>query len=249
MTATAGVARAVRRALMSFVDEPIPEVLSGHTADGRPSLEPHLAIVPLPFVGHEYASGALLGVALVFPRQAGTADRRAVYGAVSRWEERYRQKDEETPAVRLNLGAAGALALERIDWGAIQTSLRAATWCRPSKTWYSVTPVALDRNPGDLRSRDPHKLAIALEDARETVRRACERLGLPRPRDVEILPAAPWAGAEKARRYPSFPHDPTRTQRVLTHVRLEFHAAVCGPLLLGAGRYLGLGLFRPEDAR
>ena len=179
MTATAGVARAVRKTLMSFADEPIPEVLSGHIPDGRPSLQPHLAIVPLPFVGHQHASGAILGVALVLPRTASASDRRAVYKAIAAWEQKYRQEDEDTPIVQLNLGAAGELRLERVEWRSVQASLRSSVWCGRASGWCSVTPVALDRNPGDLRSRDPRKLAGAMDEAVEIVCRACVRIELP----------------------------------------------------------------------
>lgn len=249
MTATAGLARAVRKTLMSYADDPIPEVLSGHTPDGRPSRQAHLAIVPLPFVGHEHASGAVLGIALVLPRAASASDRRAVYSAVARWEQKYRQEDEDNPSVKLNLGASGELYLERIEWGSVQASLRSRVWCGPANVWYSVTPVALDRNPGDLRSRDPSKQAEATDEAVDIICRACERIDLRHPKYVEILPAAPWAGATKTRHYPPYPGDAGRTQRVLTHVRLEFDHRVNGPILLGAGRYLGLGLFRPEASR
>ena len=34
-------------------------------------------------------------------------------------------------------------------------------------------------------------------------------------------------------------------QRVLVHATLAFGAPVRGPILLSAGRYFGLGLFRP----
>jgi CRISPR-associated protein Csb2 len=243
--AAAGVARTVRQALMSYADEPIAELLSGHAPGGSPSQQPHLAVVPLPFVGHEHASGAILGIALILPRHANDEDRRSVYTAVARWEQKHRQEDEDTPVVQLNLGAAGELHLERVEWGSVQTSLRAEVWCRPSTLWCSVTPIALDRNPGDLRSRDPRRLSDAVDEARQSVSRACERVGLPTPRDVEILPAAPWAGAAKARNYPPYPNDTGRTQRVLTHVRLEFERPLNGPVLLGAGRYQGLGLCRP----
>ncbi len=246
MTGTAGLARAVRRALMSYADEPIPEVLSGHTPDGRPTREPHLAIVPLPFVGHAQASGLILGVALVLPHEASDEDRRAVYRAVSRWEQRFRQEDEDTPPVQLHLGTAGELHLERVEWNGVPGTLRSGTWCRPARVWRSVTPVALDRNPGDLRSRDSEKLRAALLQATESLRQACERVGLPAPAEIEILPAAPWAGAAKARLYPPYPGEAGRTQRVLTHAQLTFDEPVRGPVLLGSGRFAGLGLFRPE---
>lgn len=249
MTAAAGIARAVRKTLMSYADDPVPEVVSGHAADGGPSQSLHLAIVPLPFVGHPHATGTVLGVALILPRSAGAGERQAVYKAVARWEATFRQEDEDAPTVKLNLGATGELQLERVEWGMVQTTLRVDTWCAPSKKWFSVTPIALDRNPGDLRSRDREKLNVALREATETVARACVRVGLPEPVTVEILPAAPWAGAAKTRHYPPYPAEAGRTRRVLTHVRLEFDDDVAGPVLIGAGRYGGLGLFRPEVPR
>jgi CRISPR-associated protein Csb2 len=249
ITATVGIARAVRKTLMSFAEEPIPEMLSGHAETGEPSRHPHMAIVPLPFVGHERASGLILGVAFVLPRTAGDADRRAVYSAVANWEAPHRQEDEDAPVIPLTLGAAGQMFLERVEWGAPQTSLRPSTWCGPSLVWRSVTPIALDRNPGDLSSRDVARLDAATQHAVETISVACERIGLPRPLSVEILPAAPLAGAAKARDYPAFPGAEGRTQRLLTHARLEFQDPVRGPIVLGAGRFLGLGLCRPDVAR
>ncbi|MFT3769150.1 MAG: type I-U CRISPR-associated protein Csb2 [Minicystis sp.] len=73
---------------------------------------------------------------------------------------------------------------------------------------------------------------------------ACERIGLPRPARVTVMPAAPLAGADKVRHFPAFKAG-NGTQRVLVHATLTFEEPVRGPILLGAGRYLGLGLFRP----
>lgn len=247
IVACTGVARAFRGALMSYARS-VPELLSGHGPEGEPSTRDHLAVVALPFVGHRQASGAILGVALVLPRDCPPEERRVLYEAIDRWENVERSEDEDTPRLSLLMGRAGTLEIERVEWGAVQSSLRPPTWCRPAQVWSSVTPVALDRNPGDLRSREPEKLMKALAEAEDTVRRACERIGLPQPVAVEILPAAPWAGAAKAKVYPAYPEAPERTRRVLTHVRVRFDTMVRGPILLGAGRYLGLGLLRPEPS-
>jgi CRISPR-associated protein Csb2 len=245
MVAAAGVARALRRALMSHASD-IPEMLSGHTVDGRPSERPHLAIVPLPFVGHRHASGALLGVALILPRDADEGERRATFAAIDAWERVARREDEDVPSLSLHLGEAGVLELERVEWGAVQATLRAATWCGPARVWHSVSPVALDHNPGELRAREPAKLAQAVGEAIAGLRRACARAGLPEATAVEVLPSPAVAGAAKARHYPPFPEEAGRVRRVLTHARLEFDRPVRGPILLGAGRFLGLGLFRPN---
>jgi CRISPR-associated protein Csb2 len=249
MVASANVARTLRRALMSHCPDEPPEILSGHRSDGSPSERDHLAIVPLPFVGHAHATGSILGVALILPRDVSSEDRLGVYAAVDAWERSARQEDEDTPRLPLRLGPAGVLELERVEWAPVQSSLRASTWCKSAHVWDSATPVALDHNPGDLRSRDSRKLSKAIEEATETINRAVARIGLPTPAAVEILPAAPLAGATKASKYPAYPELPGRTRRVLTHVQLTFGQLVRGPILLGAGRYHGLGLFRPQVIR
>ncbi len=246
MAATVAVAAAVRGALLRYAEEPVASVLSGHGAGGGPAQEDHLAIVPLPFVGHARATGSILGVALVLPRATPVEARRAVFRAVRAWEDASRQEDEDTPALPIRLGRAGVLEVERVEWAPVPATLRPETWTAPARVWLSATPVALDRNPGDLRSRDRDAGAKALAQAGAIVASACVRVGLPEPVAVEILPAAPWAGADKARRFPRFPENPAKLQRVLTHIRVEFAVPVRGPLLLGAGRYLGLGLMRPE---
>ncbi|MGK4007834.1 type I-U CRISPR-associated protein Csb2 [Sorangium sp. So ce1036] len=239
------VARTVRKAMMAAYGPGAPEILSGHRASGGPSERPHLAYVPLPFVGSEHADGAILGVALILPRDATREERLAVYRALDAWERQRREDDEERPRLPVHLGRAGELVLERLEEHALQSTLRPATWCAEAVSWASATPVALDRNPGDLGARDPRREAAAYAEAEETVATACERIGLPRPARVTVTPAAPLAGAEKARHFPPFQAGSPPLQRVLVHARLTFDAPVRGPILLGAGRYFGMGLFRP----
>lgn len=247
-TTATQVALALRGALMSHSELPPPESLSGHAEGGGPAQRPHIAFVPLPFVGHEHADGTILGVAVVFPRDTPEADRQAVARAIARWESEHQQEDEQPPVVPLRLGSAGQLDLERIEWGAPrQATLRPRVWCRPSRAWLSVTPVALDRNPGELYSRDPAKAASAHREAMDTIAVACTNIGLPRPARVEVVPSATLSGTVKGRRFPPFPLDRMKTRRVQVHAFLRFEEPVRGPILLGAGRYFGLGLFRPVD--
>jgi CRISPR-associated protein Csb2 len=249
-TRAVGIARTLRAALMRAYGEGAPEILSGHRPSGEASERPHLAYVPLPFVAHERADGAILGVALVLPRDVTEEERRAVYRALDQWEQARRRADprmreEDTPLLPVYLGRAGELLLVRLEEEAAQSTLRPATWCAGAKTWASATPVALDRNPGDLHASDPEKAAAAYAQAEATIAVACEHVGLPRPARVTVLPAAPIAGADKARQFPPFLTGKPPVQRVLVHAALEFEAPVRGPILLGAGRYFGLGLFRP----
>lgn len=255
ITAGPGVGRAIRRALLSgFGDDPIPEVISGHSPSGKPSGTDHLGVVPLPFVAAPHADGSLLGVALLLPRSASDADRHALYRALAHLEKGARKLPEngalaegEVPVVPLTLGRAGIWLLERVVGVPKLTNLRIEAWLGPSTSWVTSTPVALDRNPGDLHGRDPSKVSTAVAEASASVRAACGRIGLPEPVTVEILPAPPLAGAAKTRHYPRFSNGAEgRLERVLTHARIAFDTPVQGPILLGAGRYFGLGLFRPE---
>jgi CRISPR-associated protein Csb2 len=128
------------------------------------------------------------------------------------------------------------------------TTLQVQTWCRSSNgecVWLSATPVALDRNPGDLGSRDPVKAAQAFAEAERRIAEACERVGLPRPERVWVTRSAPLAGSQKVQRFPRFPSDTKKPQRLLVHATLRFAEPIAGPVLIGAGRYRGLGLFRP----
>ena len=249
-TRAVDLAHHLRAALMKHCDDPPPPLLSGHTPDGAPLERPHLAVVPLPFVASRHADGSILGLALIFPRDVDSDERRQVLRGLGRWEHHLRIADERTPTLRLTLGRDGVVELERVVWEEPPlVNLRPETWCLPAKTWISVTPVALDRHPGRIFSRNPATAAAARREAESTVADACVNIGLPRPKQVTLIPSVPVPGAAKARRFPPFPPEPGRTRRFRVHVEVTFDDQVRGPLLIGAGRYFGLGLMRPLPQR
>lgn len=250
MTLCAEVAQAFRAALMSYASGDIPEAVSGHEPDGTPSQKPHIAVLPLPFVGHVHATGDILGLAIVPPRAMDGDEWLALLRALGTWEQAVRERldegDVEAPPLELRLGARGVVELERVVWGtAPLANLRAETWCRPARVWLSVTPVALDRHPGNLHASDPAVAEAAFRAATDTLATSCERIGLPRPIRVDALPSITMPGVAKARKFAPFPADGRRPQRAKVHAVVEFDRPVAGPVLLGAGRYSGLGLFRP----
>jgi CRISPR-associated protein Csb2 len=240
---TVDVARTVRRALLKAYGDGAPEILSGHRSPGEPSTQPHMAVVPLPFVGHDRADGSILGVAVVLPTEVTGEKRRAVYRAVDSWCKSGRHEDEG--GLPVHLGKSGTLMLAVPDDTVTSVTLAPRTWCERASSWATATPIALDRNPGDLRSSDPAKEAAAYAQAEESIAASCERIGLPRPERVIALVAAPFAGGDKARHFPPFATGTPAIQRVLVHARITFDRPVEGPILLGAGRYFGLGLLRP----
>jgi len=236
MTLTEDVTRAVRGALLHHADDPPRATLSGHSPDGRLLERPHAAFLALPHVGSRDSSGTCLGAAIVLPRDADPAGRQAVLRAVGRWE---------CHGLRLVLGHAGVAQLEPVAVGHSSGALAPATWTCPSRRWASVTPVALDHNPGDLSPRDPEAAAQAVRRAQEIVALACERIGLPRPASVQVMPRSLFAAAPAAPRFMPFPRKGREPRRVCVHVELAFDEPVAGPVILGVGRYFAIGLCRP----
>ncbi len=249
IVSTVGVTHHFRRALMAAAEQPVPEILSGHATGGGASQRSHVAFTALPFAGHEHSDGALLGVALWLPRDASADERRAVMRAVGRLEGTRQGGDgEEAPTIQLLLGETGVLELERHVWGErTRSTLRGGTWTRASRTWASVTPVALDVNPGNLHDDDAARRSKAFDAARSSVAHSVEHIGLPPPLEIDVVRSAVIAGTAKPRSHPRFPIAADKPQRVLVHVRVVFEKPVLGPVLLGAGRYLGLGLCMPVD--
>lgn len=241
--ATLPIARAVRASLMRWSADPPSELISGHPPGGTgPTERPHLAVVPLPFVGHPHATGLVQGVALLLPAGADPGD---LGDAVGRWL----RPGDECGDGRLVLGERGAARVRLVDTARASLSCRPFRWVGPARRWVSVTPVALDRNPGQLGDRDPSRRDRAVAAAEETVARACEAIGLPAPSTVTVTAGPLVAGSLPAKRFPSYATRGGRLQRVLVHVAVEFPVPVRGPVLLGAGRYLGYGLCYPLDAR
>ena len=85
VVSTLAVTKALRETIMSRAAQPVPDWVSGHRSDGQPLRDGkgHMALVPLPFVGHEHADGHLLGVALVFPQSVRA--RSAATSSASCW--------------------------------------------------------------------------------------------------------------------------------------------------------------------
>lgn len=235
------VARALRGALLRHAIDPPPPALSGHTSDGDRLERPHAAFLALPGPRARYIGG----VAVVLPRGIDPDERQAFLLAAARWER---------SGLRLVLGRLGAMQLSRVDALAAGNPLAPARWLGPSRHWASVTPIALQRNPGDLTSRDPAKVARATRRAEEIVSRGCAHVGLPEPANVCVSRRSAFPGVPSAPEFMPFPRKAggpgsDRFKRVCVHVALEFAEPVAGPVLLGAGRYFGVGLCRPAASR
>lgn len=242
--AAANLTATVRAALMRSPD-PVPELISGHGDNGASSNHPHLTVMAMPFVGREHADGHLLGFAILLPDSSPLLSARdEVLRAIGRWEG---SDQSGRFQVRTLLRGGEELRFKRIQDPLDTWSLRRSRWEGPARTWVSVTPIALDRHPGNLGSSNPQTAARAAQEAGESIRTACAHVGITAPSYVAVTRSTLVVGSKPARSFPAFRGGgPASPQRLLVHARVIFDTDVRGPLLLGAGRYLGLGLMAPE---
>ncbi|MDW8352019.1 MAG: type I-U CRISPR-associated protein Csb2 [Anaerolineae bacterium] len=237
ITDTLWLAKTLRDAAMSLWDrhigQPAPEWLSGHTQEGERSQREngHLAFLALPNVGHEHADGELKGMAVAVPQDVTNDERNLLLDALFPPDE----QSGETQPLKLTLGRLGVWQLEQETSSFPRmVTLRKSVWLGPAQRWATVTPIVLDRYPKKGES-----------EAEEMVAIACERIGLPRPREVVLMPGSLFIGVPPARRFSPLPRKFGKTIDQHTHALLIFDQPVRGPVLLGAGRYRGYGLCRP----
>lgn len=237
------LARALRGALLEQQgNDDLPATLSGHKENG-PTEQPHIAFVPLPFVGFEHADGAIMGCAVVLPRQLSTSDREMLFRLVAKWEK---DRADERGTLTLAGGTLPPFRVHRVDISA-KKSLSTELWCRSSTRFITATPIALDKNPGNLRSNQHHTAHKAALEAQRSISESCLRVVGARPVSVEVSLAPLLNGAQHVRQFLPWPSRPGLTPRVRVHADVRFEIPVRGPVLLGAGRYFGLGLCLPVD--
>lgn len=226
LRSTLSLITALRGAMLKFAPQPIPEYLSGHSADSTPdnpvrSQRPHVALVPLSFVAAPHATGELIGAAVLLPKTLVQQECEICWRTVSAVSEL------DMPWGRWTLSLADAEEHRR--------NLLPETWTQPHTTWSTVTPFVFDRYP-----KEPYGY-----EAEQIIREAFTRTGLPESSELH-LHYNPWhIGVPRASNFPPAPARPGKPQRYHCHVWARFDKPIAGPVIAGAGRYYGYGLFRP----
>jgi len=232
LESTLALTQALRGTLLKQAPGEAGRLIAGHAPDGGPSEAVHLAILPLPFVGHEHADGHLLGLALALPRGLDRPSQDECLKALAQ------ALDPDSYTLKLVCGTVGETLLTPEERSAPPLALRPSTWTHRSRIWASVTPIVLDRfAPRRHRDQDA--------EARAAIGLACERIGLPQPVRIHLLPVSRFTGAPAARSFPAILRKSDGVARWHIHAELEFPVEVEGPVLLGAGRFRGYGLCRP----
>jgi CRISPR-associated protein Csb2 len=254
LRAAAIVTRVIRDALMSGYQRTghggaIPEVVSGHRLDGTPSRQPHLAIIPLPFAGFPYADGHVLGFALVVPRGSDILRDEAFREALRTIAPLDHDLGRRVVTLKTKPGTDSKHAFAIDLSPTIEPSRRSidrALYTSPAVTFGTVTPIVLDRHlkeSGDARQGEiASQIAVA-----------CRHIGLPEPEAIFADKHSTFEGVPSAYPSPRSPHwmrwrmPSSLASRQMTHAVIRFAAPVNGPVILGAGRFVGLGLCRPLD--
>jgi CRISPR-associated protein Csb2 len=189
--------------------------ISESTADRNGTTPPRFSYVPLPTIGHRHADGMVRRVMVV--------ESLGGDGSHAEWaQERLRNQTLRD----INGRDRGAL----LDLWRTSSPAMTGLYVAESRVWASVTPVIL---PG-------------LDDGRQA---KAERLFLKAAAQAEIpleaiecvtLRKAPfWSGSAHPRNY-VVPEYLRRFSR--WHVAVRFREPMPGPLVIGAGRHVGLGL-------
>jgi len=206
---SAFIGKALRRAVMSVLGNDAPPAVHGH--NGRE----HVGWLPLPDVGHSFASGRIVGIGIMLPQGLDTDQRQDIMRGLACVHD-----------IRLPDGRMIQLVYPK-PGERVPIALSRKTWTQPSRTWATVTPVVLDRPPKRLIDK---RVCNALSESLHFA-------GYPAPQDIQISKFSMFSGAPPAFRVP--------TTKPRYHALVRFQKPIAGPVIAGRLRYFGVGLFRP----
>ncbi len=231
-----GAVERLRRALPDSAAQ-IEQVLVGRkpdgTGEGPTSLR--VRIVPLPSIGFQHADRGIRRVLVEVPA-GGPVRPDDVHWAFSGLD----LKNTDLDAVVVPAGHAKMLEHFGVEGGA------------RSRIWRSVTPAALPE-AASWRRIDPKRIAEEAKDGAEraaeearaaaAVAQALRHAGVHARAETIRVQREPFEGrGERAEAFA--PGTRFRKER-LWHVEVAFDAPVQGPLVIGDGRFLGLGVMAP----
>lgn len=233
------VARAVRDRLADRLAALIPEgraeiarVVKGDGADNADKAR-RIQFLPLPTIGHPHADFGVRRIVLIVP-SACPISLRAIRWALDGID--LSVIDDESGEFRRE----GPIIVATAD----DTLFARHYVGAGTRLWQSVVPVALPRSRG--RRRSGAEEAAEQENAVIALRHALRHAGIDDAGISIRFQQAPHHRHGHAAR--DFADERFGAER-LAHVELTFPQPVTGPIAIGDGRFLGLGLFAPAAAR
>ena len=199
------------RIAAAFEGNPLIDRLVTGRSAGPKDIADRLRIIPLPSTGHEHSDLLIRRVLIEIP-QTSPLSPQAIAWALDGHEVAL---SSDGPALIIAASSADSVTRRYVE--------------QASRSWRSVTPVALTR-------RDEAMVCKALRQAGidATLRDAALRL---EPFTKKGRLAADYVAGTR--------FSPAKT----LHATLHFAQPVKGPVVIGDGRFLGLGLCEPFDAK
>jgi CRISPR-associated protein Csb2 len=210
----------------------VERVVTGRGA-GEADKSARLRIIPLPSIGSAHADRAIRRVLIEVPPDCPIPAREIEWAAGAVHLGANKDGEIAEPDEPQLVRATDEVMLRHYGIGAEP---------RPARVWRTVTPAALPvlrprgRAGGVERKAGEVEAAQAL---RQALRHAAVAVA------VETVSVQPEPLERRGERADGFAVPPRFASRGLHHVEITFREAVRGPLVVGDGRYLGLGLMAP----
>jgi CRISPR-associated protein Csb2 len=214
----------------------VERALIGRKAEGSDVLPPsqRVRILPLPSIGHEHVDPSVRRIVVEVPSGAPLA-------APEVWWAFSGLQPVDT--------ATGEIDSDMILVAATDERML-SHYLRDSTRWHTVTPAAL---PARRRRIDPMRIR---EEAKPGTERANEETAARRavvdalrhagitakPVSIDVQ-REPWL--RRGPRAEACAQPPRFAKERLWHVAISFERSITGPLVIGDGRFLGLGLMAP----
>ena len=211
----------------------IDRVIKGLDANAS-DLTRRIRIIPIPSIGSRYVEPLIRRVAIEIPPECPihTEDLRWAFSGVQ-----IRATPNEETAKAFNLVPA-------------ESDLMFSRYITTQRDFSSVTALALPMNlrrSGKVNAVRTGSDRIQIENlARRALLQSLRHAGvLAKPREVRIQ-REPFD--QRGVRAESFALETRFPSTVMWHASMKFDDLVSGPLILGNGRYLGLGLMKPAPS-
>jgi CRISPR-associated protein Csb2 len=207
--------------------------VAGHI-DGDGQNPPRFSYMPLPTIGHPNADGIIRRLLIAEPIGGN--------GEHARWIQKrlgfatLRDKDGDERGILSEPRGSGSRKV-------------IGRYVGKGQAWCSVTPVIL---PGhdDFKAAAKHGERRPMK-AERLLLKSVTQAGIPLQSvaSVSLRKAPFWSGSQHPRQYARPDYLADQNARPSWHVRIDFREPVTGPIAIGAGRHIGLGLFGVIDSQ
>lgn len=218
-------------------DKPLAmELISGHTADSSFSRSPHLAIVPLPSLhSNGMADGNVRRFALLgYASESTSKEAAEIYATL------YRSIND---LELIHHGKATGF-FTQTDRSGEHTDKVWKLYTATSQCWTTALPIYLTSKFDISKSLPPNLRHLKRHaELSRLIRRALKMQGLPHEtaENTEVM-VSPSPFLQHTHRVEYYRKE---GNCYLTHAKVNFPCAVSGPVVIGDGRYSGMGLCFP----